>query len=565
MATVRSKAVFSLVLAATLGVAYRAWADRMAHERVPNLGLNEGTTMVSTRAAEPQALVHGGEVIPAPRGGALTSEERAVRARDPEAGQAPTFRPDRVTELEGSVGYFEVFSPAISPFKRTTALDGIALTREGTPVLGLADRGPRTAVPIEGMSGSPPDARPRDAFWGSVVLDFMGGNVVPLPSVSPESRILTLRTEPETALHIERDGADNFYAVLDDPAMRGEVRVVFLTDAPRTYFGADLPTSRADSLLQEIAEMPPSLERRALEFAWQTLSIDRSTAFDVALSRLTEHFRSFEESHEPPTDSGDIFWDLATGKKGVCRHRAYAFVIAAHALGIHARFVQNEAHAWVEVHLPEGLGWMRIDLGGSPRGLDPHNVGTRPMYHSGVPDPLPRPEPYLRAYAQAASQTGRPSEGTSGGSSRSDPTLPSEAEARAAAATESDRHGPETAAPNDVAAAAGSHPPAPGSPDAGLEPLTLMLDVAQRVSVRRGETLTVSGRAVTPNTALREGLRVEALLRSSHGERLLGVTVTHAHGVFIGSFGVPPDLSVGDYRLVVRSPGNARVSPAVAQ
>jgi transglutaminase-like putative cysteine protease len=40
--------------------------------------------------------------------------------------------------------------------------------------------------------------------------------------------------------------------------------------------------------------------------------------------------------------------DLARGKRGVCRHRAYAFVIVAQALGIPARFVQNEAHAWVE-------------------------------------------------------------------------------------------------------------------------------------------------------------------------------------------------------------------------
>ena len=35
-------------------------------------------------------------------------------------------------------------------------------------------------------------------------------------------------------------------------------------------------------------------------------------------------------------------------------------------------------------------------------------------------------------------------------------------------------------------------------------------------------------------------------------------------GVFRGVFGVPPDLAVGDYRLIVRSPGDAEHAPAEA-
>ena len=35
--------------------------------------------------------------------------------------------------------------------------------------------------------------------------------------------------------------------------------------------------------------------------------------------------------------------DLALSKKGVCRHRAYAFTITAQGLGIPARMVMNEA------------------------------------------------------------------------------------------------------------------------------------------------------------------------------------------------------------------------------
>ena len=60
-------------------------------------------------------------------------------------------------------------------------------------------------------------------------------------------------------------------------------------------------------------------------------------------------------------------------RKGVCRHRAYAFLVTAQSLGIPTRLVENEAHAWVEVH--DGTLWRRIDLGGAgrlpPVGLEP--------------------------------------------------------------------------------------------------------------------------------------------------------------------------------------------------
>jgi hypothetical protein len=105
------------------------------------------------------------------------------------------------------------------------------------PVLGIHD--PRHyAVAIEGADAEPPDPRPRDRFWGEVRLDFSGGRTLPLPSVSPESRILSLRTEPATELSIERDGAGNFFATATRTPPEGELFVAFLTDAPRSYFAA---------------------------------------------------------------------------------------------------------------------------------------------------------------------------------------------------------------------------------------------------------------------------------------------------------------------------------------
>jgi transglutaminase-like putative cysteine protease len=414
----------------------------------------------------------------------------------------------------------------------------------GVPVLAIAERGPRTRIDPVGTQSPSPDGRARDLFWGNVVIDFTTGQEAPFPSVSPESRILTVRTEPATQLHFERDHADNFFVVADEPTAH-MVRIIYLTDAPRTYFGTELPSAPADALIHEVPEVPRAIERRALQFA-RTLGLRRGERFDRTLEALVHWFRSFEESHEPPDDTGDIFWDLAVGQRGVCRHRAYAFVITAQALGIHARFVQNEAHAWVEVHLPENRGWMRIDLGGSPRGLTPRSHRERPVYRPEVPDPLPRPEAYVRAYAEAAARMSR---------ERTDPSRSSEP-----SSSGSERSGRASAGP----------PATQASAERALEnddrtPLELRVDVERTMSVLRGQSIEVTG---TASSAQHEvgGLRIEVLLSSTDRafERLLGVTVTDVHGRYTASFGVPSDLGVGDYRLVVRSPGNAHVGPAVA-
>jgi hypothetical protein len=544
----------------------------VVHEYVPDVEEDEGTIVVTAGGADPAALVYRGEVIPAPAGGDFDPRrERAMQAvpgderMQEEVGRrSPSFRPDRVTELHGQVGYFEVFSPSISPYKRVTALDGVALARDGTPVLGIAERTPaRRRVAIEGAHAAPPDGRPRDRFWGNVLLDFAAGREVPLPSVSPESRILTLRTEPAVSLHVERDGADNWYAVLDEPlGAHTEVRVVFLTDAPRTYFGTELPSAPSDAQIHEVPQMPPAVERRALEFA-ASLGLQRGMRFDVVLSRLTEHFRSFVESRDPPRDTGDIYWDLATGMRGICRHRAYAFVVTAQALGIMARFVQNEAHAWVEVHLPENRGWMRVDLGGSSRGLVAHDPMGGPSYRPEVSDPLPRPEAYQRAYAEAR----RPSEG------ELDPRASRVADRGSPGAVAAAGAGGGAAGAGHGAAgtaAGGAWPPwvvvREGTARETRAPLDLRVDVPPVVPVQRGEMLSLSGSARSGRLGV-AGLRIEVLLASERGghERLLGVTVTNEHGLFWGSFGVPPDLAVGDYRLVVRSPGNAQVAPSIAR
>ncbi len=548
-----------LVAALALGAGTVAYAQGpVLHEFVPDVRGDEALVLGASGSAEPTAILYDGELIPAPRDGALGPDERAMSAiagdgaGSEEAGRrSPTFRPDRITDLEGTLGYYSVFSPAIAPFKRVTALDAVALdvAAGGVPVLGVYDEETRR-VPVVGVSAVAPDDRPRDRFWGSVVLDFTMGRRVPLPSVSPESRMLTLRTEPETSLSIEKDGADNYFAVATGSLQSSEVRVTYLTDAPRDYFAAEtLPDVRADSLSAEARPLPPALAPRAHAFAAE-LGLRPDMAIGDVLAGLTRHFRSFTESSEPPEDTGDIYLDLSRGMRGICRHRSYSFVITALGLGVPARFVMNEAHAWVEVKMLR-VGWMRIDLGGAADGLEAHNAQDRPRYRAASPDPLPRPPIYEASYSQGAGNvSGLRSDGAAGGAGGAADGSGTNANA----ATSED--------PNQ--SSAGLAAAAERRPGDARVPLSLRVD-RDHHEVFRGRAVEVTGRAEGASGVAAEGLRVEVLLQGEERQQLLGVTVTRAGGYFRGNFGIPPETDVGEYQLIVRTPGSHAFLPATAQ
>jgi len=395
--------------------------------------------------------------------------------------RSPAFRPDRITKLEGDVGYYSVFTPSIAPFKRVGALDGVVMT-DGVPALAVSQARLRN-VPVEGPDVPAADRRIRDRFWGSVVLDFSEGRTVPLPSVSPESRILSIRTEPEIALSIQKDGADNFYAVAP-PLPPEQVRVTFMMDAPRSYFGSELPDAPSDSLASEVFPLPPEVSRDAAKFLEQ-LGLERGMPVSTALTELARYFRSFVESKEPPADTGNIYLDLARGRRGVCRHRAYGFVISAHALGIPARFVQNEAHAWVEVKVPT-RGWLRLDLGGAAHGLVAHGVKDRPAYDAPR-DPWPRPPEYVDAERQASEQQQAQAGGGGAGAGGAGAGLQKGGGARAA----DDRSLKPTLA---VGRGRVGGRPAPGD---RRVPVRLRLTGFES-QVLRGHVLNVAGRADTP-------------------------------------------------------------------
>src|SRR5690606_14975587 len=131
---------------------------------------------------------------------------------------------------------------------------------------------------------------------------------------------------------------------------------VRLTDVARARGAPRLP------------ELPDEVRRMARNVQAH-LHIEPSRDYLAAtLDVLVDHFREFRPKAFEPSQGG-LYWDLTVNQAGVCRHRSFAFVVTALSLGIPARFVSNEAHAFTEVWVPES-GWIRIDLGGASDRLD---------------------------------------------------------------------------------------------------------------------------------------------------------------------------------------------------
>jgi hypothetical protein len=167
------------------------------------------------------------------------------------------------------------------------------------------------------------------------------------------------------------------------------------------YFAPSLPTSKRYTVDEVARRAPPEyipqIPARILEQARKTLAkskiaVDRTYPLDVAFNRLVSYFRAFEAG-EIKNPSGDVYRDLCDSQAGVCRHRAFAFMVTANALGIPTRYVQNEAHAFAEVWFPE-RGWQRIDLGGAALRMDVTNMGDKEIHRPRAADPFAKPPEY---------------------------------------------------------------------------------------------------------------------------------------------------------------------------
>jgi hypothetical protein len=427
-----------------------------------------------------------------------------------------SYRIDPDTSRPDVVSYDEPFVPAVTPFKRLYAYDSVDERGE----LVVADRRLRrmeiggTALPAE------------DQFYGDLFVDVVPGVPVRIPSVGPQARVLAARVEPPAPIELVHDGADNWFLLGNT---RQRLRLVVQLAAARAVFGSPFPDV-SPAVLSPHAPTLPSDMRTAADEVVKRLGLSESVRPRDALATLVAYFRAFEPSDERPKArvAAELYKELALSKKGVCRHRAFAFVVTALGLGMPARLVRNEAHAWVEAF--DGSIWHRIDLGGAAGRFELDAPRDVPLY-GGPEDPFAWPagsESTMSGFMGGSSTGRQPSPGGSGSQTTGGATGPT---------------------------GGANQPATPTPPAASDRPEALVELSVSAGETRRGTTVRVQG-AVSADNDTCPHARVDIALRGADNRRVsLGAVPTDPRGRFDAELTIPLDVEVGDYRVIATTPG----------
>ncbi|HEY2514086.1 MAG TPA: transglutaminase domain-containing protein [Polyangiaceae bacterium] len=488
------------------------------HEPIPADPTEDARLGVSIDGDLPAALNTPSGVVSAP------DPHRPPSAPSPSPGMdSPnaTFHPDRDTHRPEVVPYDDPFTPSTAPFKRLVAFDSVS------PSYTLYVRDARL-TPLASHGQAAADGSD-DSFFGDLVVDLVPDRPQRIPSVGPGAKIVHARAgvgSTDVPVRFFKDGAENWFVTGEETT---RARLVLEIAVPRAAFGGEL-SDASWSDLPKIPALPPNVARAAADVAVR-IGVSRAISPREALVKLVAYFRGFTDSDEFPTEGEDVYLALALSKKGVCRHRAFAFLVTALGLGLPTRMVMNEAHAWVEVN--DGTLWRRIDLGGAGRALDASLAGG--VKHATPPDPFSWPANASRGddLAEGArSATGSP--GSSGGKNGATP-----ATAPSAAASAADPRGDALMSTDERPA---SH-------------LTLVLKDAE---IRRGGALHVSG-DVRAEGGPCGHLLVQIEAEDGHHHAIaLGALATAEDGKYDGVLVVPASVPLGDYDLVVHTDGDAR-------
>lgn len=531
------------------------------HEELPPLSGTEAPATIGnqTPGTNPTAIAAGDKTLVKPSLDAKpTIPSEPVLGTDGFAADRQTsMLPDSNTGPDNTLQYVSVFNPDVLPFKRMSSFDAV-----GEDYRLHVARTVLTEVPVGGTT----DPKTRDRFWGDVLLQLRPGVDVPLPSVAPDMRILSYEVKPKITLKFSKDSADNFYVRSDESTASGQYRLVFYADADAGYFAPSLPP-RAYRVRDVIASTPPELRlpvpdavKRAAQVTLLKIGVDESYDLGIAFNKLVAYFRAFQAG-EIRNPTGDIYRDLCDSQAGVCRHRSFAFMVTANALGIPTRYVQNEAHAFVEVWFPI-RGWQRIDLGGAALRMNVTGADNKTLHRPRAEDPFHKPPEYSNQYTQLEGDIRGLTEQQKADKRRGlDEAPPSGAIGQygtGPSGTESTTPVPDRIAP-DPTLPAKARDPAKATP-------SLLVTTAD-TSAYRGDFLHVEGIVRVGGKGLANH-RVDVFLAPAggggEGSILLGPAVTRDDGTFSADLPVPGSLDLARYEILLSSPEDAYYNAALS-
>jgi hypothetical protein len=554
----RLRAPLPVVALVALVVAFSAGAradvsgsgSAILHEFIPADPGEDVTYATTTLEGNLPAAIQtpsGLAIAPDPRG--APGADHVYGGATTDDGPDSTYEPDRDTRRPNVENYDDPFSPATAPFKRLRAYDWV----EADYSLRVRDKS------LQKLSAGGTLGAGDEPFYGDLSVDLLPGQPVRIPTIGPGARVLRSHANPEIPFEVVRDGADNWFV---RGTVRTRIRLVMELAIARDTFGrefADVDWSVLDALeASKVAAVGPRpqgvarVHEAALAEVEQAVGISRGMRPREVMRKMVDYFRGFSPSDQIPSGRGDIYLDLSLSRKGVCRHRAFAFLVTALGMGIPTRMVVNEAHAWVEVF--DSRIWHRVDLGGAAANLDNEPDPSKPAY---VPPPDPYAWPTARDSGQDLAERNRNQPPNGQGPGGQGPTADPSSTPSASPST---TPGP---VPGD---------PSPSDPRLPESEVTVS---AIDGDVHRGLPLHLQGQVQAAGTACPH-LRVDVLVVGHAGappERRpqagqapppvpqgvpIGSLSTDDRGRFDGAVIVPRDLSLGDYDLVVQTPGDNR-------
>jgi transglutaminase-like putative cysteine protease len=563
--------VLALVALAASGPAFADGAGvgsgPVLHEPIAPDPREDLAMRVSIDGELPAALRTPSGIVGAPDPRSLPS---ATDASYRPGTEHDVFVPDRDTRRPNVPGYDDPFTPGTAPFKRLEAFDAVRADYE------LYVRDDRL-VPL--AFGVPP-ANDEEEFYGDVVVDLESDARIRVPSVGPGAHIVRARLGVGTrdvSITVFRDGADNWFLQPRAPVGKtntttARARLVMEIAAPKGAFGGPI----GDPAWSDLPFVPPLPDNVARDAALvrTAIGIGRALRPREVIGKLVHYFRSFTDSDDPPRGSRSLYLDLALSKKGVCRHRAFAFLVTAQSVGIPARLAMNEAHAWVEVH--DGTSWRRIDLGGAGQMTTAARDPDRVPYE-WPPDPFAWPQGAVRGDEMIADARGRPPAPGQG---------PSQAASAASVASAAATSAVQPPVATTAQSSAPSSQAVVSTSDRDDRPSsTVTLSISSISSIgsvgvgsagrvgggssdaRRGGPIEVHGTVRADRDACPH-LAVELWLRGPNGAPaptssparmlLVGTLATDDQGDFAGRVVVPASVTLGDYDVVARTAGDSR-------
>lgn len=493
---------------------------------------------------------------------ALETRSGILHAPDPRAPTAPNdpafgtgqgpvqsdpdakFTPDRDTRRPDVQPSDDPFTPSIAPFERLAAYDAIhadyTLAVESPTLVALAAR---SDIAHDGSE---------EQFFANMEVDVRPGAKVRIPSIGPDARVVHAHAGvngKDVQFRLWHDGADNWFI---EGYARARIRLVMELTISRGAFGGEFMLDHWTDL-PAISPLPASAQVSA-NLVTQHIGVNRSMAPRDVVKKLVTYFRAFQDSKDPPNSTGDMYLDLAMSQKGVCRHRAFAFVVTARSLGIPARLAVSTNHAWVEVH--DARAWRRIDLGGAGNETSEPKQTVR---YQPPQDPFSWPSNATRGEDLArtsATSTG----GNSGGSQNGGRNGTSSSSSSSSAAS--------SASPSPSSAASSQSNPTTASSAAVVQkderPSSKVAMTVADTDARRGSALHVNG-SVSADGDPCGNLVVEVILRDDkHHELSVGSVATDDKGAFNAAIVVPQNVPLGDYDVIAHTSGDARCGAGIS-